>query len=152
AGPEPGWVVWEEWQRRREGVAAWVVLVQHVHHGDDHRAQIGTVLGAARVEPENLSARVFISTPPRPPDGAAAGPWAHALLERFFDRSGWAPRTLLEHCLSLGAEALAAPIAGTYGTVHETLTRLVDADGDYLGWLTGGEEVLLEGAAEPEVL
>jgi uncharacterized damage-inducible protein DinB len=151
-GPAPEWVVWEEWQGRREGVDAWVPLVQHVHHGDDHRAQIGTTLGAAGIEPVNLSSRAFVSAGPTPPDGVAAGAWADALLSRFLDHSGWATNALLEHCLGLGDEVLAATAAGTYGTLQETLTHLADADADYLSWLTGGENVPLEGTAEPAML
>lgn len=153
AGPDPDELVWEEWQGRRSAVAAWVILVQYVQHGDDHRAQAGTALGAAGVEPPNLSTKAFIETgTPRPLDGVGAGLWADGLLARFLGHSGWATHTLLEHCLALGREALATTAAGTYGTVQETLTHLVDADADYLGWLTGDEQQLLEGAAEPDVL
>lgn len=151
-GPEPDRVVWEEWQGRRQGIAAWVVLVQHVHHGDDHRAHVGTAMGAAGLEPVNLSTRAFIASEPAPPDGVAAGPWADALLSRFLVHSGWATHALLEHCLDLGDQALGATAAGTYGTVQETLTHMADADADYLGWLTGVEAEILEGAAAPDVL
>jgi uncharacterized damage-inducible protein DinB len=152
AGPDPQRLVWGEWQSRRVGVTDWVVLVQHVHHGDDHRAQIGTTLGTVGIDPVNLSAKAFVSTGPAPPDGVAAGAWADALLSRFLDHSGWATHALLEHCLGLGDEALASTIRGTYGTLHQTLTHLVDADADYLSWLTDGEAVPLEGAAEPDLL
>jgi uncharacterized damage-inducible protein DinB len=152
AGPDPEALVWEEWQGRRSAVAAWVILVQHVHHGDDHRAQIGTAMGAAGLEPPDLSTRAFLEGRPESLDGVAAGPWAGGLLARFLYHSGWATHTLLEHCLALGGEALAATTPGTYGTVQETLTHLVDADADYLGWLTGDERADLEGAADPDVL
>jgi len=33
---------------------AWVPLAQFVHHGNDHRAQIGTILGAHGLETPNL--------------------------------------------------------------------------------------------------
>src|SRR5262249_50752648 len=56
-------------------------------------------------------------------------------------------------CLGLGEAALAAAAPGTYGTVHETLTHLVDAHGDYVRRLTGEEnDPFLEGAADPDVL
>jgi len=152
AGPDPQRLVWSQWQGRRVGVTDWVVLVQHVHHGDDHRAQIGTTLGTVGIEPVNLSARAFVSTGPTPPDGVAAGAWADALLSRFIDHSGWATHALLEHCLGLGDEVLAATTGGTYGTLHQTLTHLVDADAGYVSWLTGRDDVPLEGAAEPDVL
>ena len=89
-GPDPRQIVWEEWQGRREGVAAWVLLVQHVHHGDDHRAHAGTILGAAGIEPVNLSAAAFIESDPTPPAGVAAGAWADALLPWFIAHSSWA--------------------------------------------------------------
>jgi uncharacterized damage-inducible protein DinB len=152
AGPDPQRLVWGEWQGRRAGVTDWVVLVQHVQHGDDHRAQIGTTLGTAGIDPVNLSARAFLSTRPTPPAGVAAGPWADTLLWRFLDHSAWATHALLEHCLGLGDEVLATTAGGTYGTLHETLSHLVDADTGYLSWLTGAEDVLLEGAAAPDVL
>jgi len=152
AGPDPDGVVWEEWQGRREGIAVWVILVQHVHHGDDHRAHVGTALGTAGIEPPNLSVRGFLATGPAPPEGVAAGAWADALLPRYLGHSAWATHALLEHCLGLGDVALAATTPGTYGTLHETLTHLLDADGDYLGRLTGAESALLEGAADPDVL
>jgi uncharacterized damage-inducible protein DinB len=56
---------------------------------------------------------------------------------------------LLEHCLALGGEVLAATASGTYGTLHETLIHQLDADADYLAWLTGGDYVPLPGPAEP---
>src|SRR5262249_9699998 len=68
------------------------------------------------------------------------------------DHVGWATHQVLEHCLGLGDPALLATAAGTYGTVQETLTHLVDAHAGYLGWLTGAEDVELKGAAEPVVL
>jgi uncharacterized damage-inducible protein DinB len=152
AGPDPQRVVWGEWQGRRVGVTDWVVLLEHVQHGDDHRAQIGTTLGAAGIDPVNLSAKAFLSTGPTPPDGVSAGAWAETLLSRFLDHSGWATHALLEHCLGLGDEVLATTTEGTYGTLHETLTHLIDADAGYLSWLTGAEDVELEGAAAPDVL
>jgi len=151
-GPDPQRLVWGQWQGRRVGVTDWVVLVQHVHHGDDHRAQIATTLGTVGIDPVNLSAKAFVSTGPTPPDGVAAGAWADVLLSRFIDHSGWATHALLDHCLGLGDEVLAATTGGTYGTLHQTLTHLVDADAGYVSWLTGAEDVLLEGAAEPDVL
>src|SRR5262249_35052315 len=117
-----------------------------------HRAQVGTAMGSAGLEPVNLSTRAFIEAGPTPPAGVAAGPWADGLLSRFLEHSGWATHALLEHCLDLGDEALGATAAGTYGTVQETLTHLADADADYLGWLTDVEQEILEGAAAPDVL
>jgi uncharacterized damage-inducible protein DinB len=152
AGPYPDGLVWEEWQGRRQAVAAWVILVQWVHHGDDHRAQVATSMGAAGIDPVNVSGWVFRSSGPKPPDGVRAGAWADALLPRFFEHSGWATHALLEHCTGLGDEALAASTPGTYGTLYETLTHLVDADAQYLSSVTGGGDVSLEDPAEPDVL
>jgi uncharacterized damage-inducible protein DinB len=33
-------------ERRKLAITAWVLINQFVHHGSDHRAQIGTILGA----------------------------------------------------------------------------------------------------------
>jgi uncharacterized damage-inducible protein DinB len=151
-GPDPDRLVWGEWQGRRVGVTDWVLLVEHVQHGDDHRAQVGTILGTAGVEPVDVSGRAFAATGPAPPAGVTAGAWADALLSRFLDHSGWATHALLEHCLELGDQALGAGTEGTYGTLRETLTHLVDVDASYLSWLTGGEDVLLDDAATPDVL
>lgn len=38
----------------RPSAAAGVVLAQLVHHGSDHRAHVGTILGAHGVQPPNL--------------------------------------------------------------------------------------------------
>jgi uncharacterized damage-inducible protein DinB len=130
--------------------ARWVFMVQYIHHGDTHRAHVGSALGVAGVEPPRLSGWAFGSLDP-----AAAGPageWAEALLLRFFDHAGWATDLVLEHCLGLGEAALRASAAGTYGTVHETLTHLVDAHLDYVSKLVGDEDVILEGSADPDVL
>ena len=35
-------------------VTAGIVLAQFIHHGSDHRAHVGTILGAGGVEPPNL--------------------------------------------------------------------------------------------------
>lgn len=78
------------------------------------------------------------------------GAWADALLLRFLGHSAWATNEVLEHCLGLGDQALLA--AGTDGTVHETLTHLVESDAGFLGLLVGGEDEPLTGAAPPDVL
>jgi uncharacterized damage-inducible protein DinB len=133
------------------GLDRWVPLVQCIHHGDTHRAHVGSVLGAAGVQPPRIDGWGFGLTDP--PDGGAVGEWADGLLVRYFDHAGWATDLVLEHCLCLGEAALGATAPGTYGTVHETLTHLVDSHGDYVRRLTGGEDdVFLEGTAEPDVL
>lgn len=50
-GFDPGRIV----QRRRGGTAtARVIVAQFVHHGSDHRAHIGTILGAHGLQPPDL--------------------------------------------------------------------------------------------------
>jgi uncharacterized damage-inducible protein DinB len=87
-----------------------------------------------------------------PAAGGPVGEWADALLLRFFEYAGWAADRVLEHSVGLGEAALQATAPGTYGTVHETLTHLVDAHCDYLSRLAGEEADFLEGAVEPDVL
>jgi uncharacterized damage-inducible protein DinB len=150
SSPDPERLTWHESEGRRTKLAGWVVMVQCVHHGDVHRAHVGTLLGAAGAEGPNLSGWAFGS---RAEHGeGASGGWADSLLLRFFDFSGWATQTLLEHCLGLGDRALRATAPGTYGTVHETLTHLVEADSSFLGLLVGSQEAYLEGSADPDTL
>jgi uncharacterized damage-inducible protein DinB len=132
------------------GPDRWVLLVHCIHHGDSHRAHVGSVLGAAGVQPPRVDGWAFGLTDPA--DGGAVGEWADALLARCFEHAGWATSLVLEHCLNLGAAALGATAPGTYGTVHETLTHLVDAHLDYVSRLTSVEVAFLEGTAEPDVL
>jgi uncharacterized damage-inducible protein DinB len=132
------------------GVARWVPMVQYLHHGDTHRAHVGTVLGAAGIEPPGLDGWAFGARDPNAV--GAAGSYGEAFLLHCFGHTGWAVREILEHCLGLGEAALLATAAGTYGTVHETLTHLIDAHAGYLGQLVGAEDVELQGAAEPKVL
>jgi uncharacterized damage-inducible protein DinB len=128
----------------------WVLMVQYIHHGDTHRAHVGSVMGAAGVEPPEVSGWAFGK---RHPDVAGSlGTWADALLLRCFDHVGWAMREVLEHCLGLGERALGATAAGTYGTAHETLTHMIDSHAGYVVWMTGAEDVELKGAAEPDML
>jgi uncharacterized damage-inducible protein DinB len=150
AAPDPERPTWHEVDGRRVGFTPWVVMVQCVYHGDQHRAHIGSVLGSAGVEPPDLDGWRF-RTGAEHGDGPA-GDWADALLLRFLDFSGWATGTVLEHCLELGDRALLATAPGTYGTLHGTLTHMIDADGAYLSLLTGAPEVLLEGSADPDTL
>jgi uncharacterized damage-inducible protein DinB len=132
------------------GVARWVLATQYLHHGDTHRAHVGTVLGAAGVEPPRVDGWAFGE---RDPDAVGdAGPWGDALLLHIFGHVDWAMQEVLEHCLGLGETALGATAAGTYATLHETLTHLIDAHAGYVDQLLGAEDVELKGAAQPEVL
>src|SRR5215472_5647827 len=86
------------------GLHRWVLLVQCIHHGDTHRAHVGTVLGAAGVEPPRVDGWGFGLTDPA--DGGAVGEWADGVLVRCFDHVGWATHLVVEHCLGLGEAAL----------------------------------------------
>jgi uncharacterized damage-inducible protein DinB len=145
--PDPDGVLFSE---QDDGPARWVAMAQYPHHGDTHRAHVASTLGAAGVQPPSLSGWAFGKLDPAA--GGPAGEWADRLLVRCFDHAAWAAHEVLEHCLGLGEDALRATAAGTYGTVHETLTHLLDAHAGYLDWLVGGEDVELQGAADPDVL
>lgn len=134
----------EQWPDR------WVPMVQCIHHGDSHRAHVGSVLGAAGTQLPRVDGWGFGLA--EPADGGPVGEWADGLLARCFDHAGWATSVMLEHCLRLGEAALGATAPGTYGTAHETLTHLVDAHRDYVCRLTGVEVALLEGSADPDLL
>jgi uncharacterized damage-inducible protein DinB len=119
----------------KEEMPDWVPLVQAVHHGDDHRAQIGTLLGRAGVMTPDLDGWFFgfepssTGTPPR---------WADSMLKRSAGHHLWATRRLLEHCRSLSDDQVALSSAGTYGSILETLHHLVSSDRGYLSRLNRG--------------
>jgi uncharacterized damage-inducible protein DinB len=110
----------------------WVPLVQGVHHGDDHRAQIGTLLGREGKLTPDLDGWFFgfvpssMGTPPN---------WAGTMLRRSAGHHLWATAALLEHCRSLSDDQLALSTPGTYGSILDTLHHLVSADGGYLSRL-----------------
>jgi uncharacterized damage-inducible protein DinB len=58
AEPEPDRMIPDTPLRRPDAarieMLAWVPATQFVHHGSDHRAQIGTILGAHGLEPPDL--------------------------------------------------------------------------------------------------
>lgn len=145
--PDPEAPIWPE---QPVSPRRWVAIVQLLHHGDTHRAHVGSVLGAAGRQPPRLDGWAFGALDTA--DGGPAGEWADALLLRLVDYAGWAAHEVLEHCLGLGEAALGANAEGTYGTVHETLTHLIDAHGDYLSRLIGAKDEFLQGTAEPDVL
>ncbi len=41
-------------RRRGDKATAGIIVSQFIHHGSDHRAHIGTILGAHGVEPPDL--------------------------------------------------------------------------------------------------
>ena len=112
----------------------WLPLVQCVHHGDDHRTQIATLLSRHGVEPPGLDAWVLAEDGP----ADAAREWWAALLRRCFGHHLWATERLLERCSGLTPEQLALSASGTYGSIGATLDHLVSADRSYLSRLTGG--------------
>ena len=59
-----------------------------------------------------------------------------ALLELVRHKT-WATLGLIEHCRGLPDEHLDASIAGTFGTIRDTLRHLVDSDEGYYQDLTG---------------
>src|SRR5205814_732247 len=61
------------------------------------------------------------------------------VLAELLRHKTWATLALIEHCRSLRDDALAATVAGTYGTVHDTLCHLVEADENYYSLLTTGD-------------
>lgn len=54
------------------------------------------------------------------------------MLRASFDRHVWATTTLIDAVEALPRERLDERIAGTYGSIAQTLTHLVDADDRYL--------------------
>lgn len=110
----------------------WLPLVQGVHHGDDHRAQIGTLLGRADVITPDMDGWYFGFEPAEP---RSAPPWADAMLRRAIGHHVWATTTLLERCRSLSADELELASPGTRGSVLQTLQHLVTSDRSYLARL-----------------
>ena len=62
----------------------------------------------------------------------------------------WASKTLLDVCRSLTPEQLTAPATATYGSIIETFTHVVTAEGSYL-WSLGGPQTSWVAAAEQEL-
>lgn len=128
----------------------WIPLVQCVHHGDDHRTQIATLLSRQGVEQPSLDGWAFGSEP-APADGAVREWWV-ALLGRFFGHHLWATERLLEHCSALSPEQLALSAPGTYGPIGATLDHLMSADRSLLSRLKGGRATPPLEAGGPEPL
>lgn len=60
-----------------------------------------------------------------------------ALIDKQFEFNVWANVQLMETCATLTEEQLTTKLAGTAGTVRETLAHIVDGEGYYLNYLTG---------------
>jgi uncharacterized damage-inducible protein DinB len=119
----------------REVMPDWLPLVQCVHHGNDHRTQIATLLSRHRVEPPGLDGWAFGEEAMA--DGRGPVWWA-GLLRRCFGHHLWATERLLEHCRGLSPEQLALSSPGTFGSIGATLDHLLSADRSYLSRLKGG--------------
>lgn len=60
-----------------------------------------------------------------------------AALDHVLRHNAWANKTLLEHCATLGPDALELSADGTYGTLYGTLQHLVAGEQWYISLLTG---------------
>ena len=114
----------------------WLPLVQTVHHGDDHRTQIATLLGRHGIEAPDLDGWSFGESTSQPADEKPREWWA-PLLRRFFGHHLWATERLLEHCRALTPEQLAMSAPGTFGSIGDTLDHLMSSDRSYLSGVTG---------------
>ena len=54
------------------------------------------------------------------------------IVRAMFEHHFWATEQLVDHLDGLPAERLDASVPGTYGSMIDTLTHLIDADGRYL--------------------
>lgn len=128
----------------------WIPLVQCVHHGDDHRTQVATLLSRHGVEPPSLDGWDFGEEAPEA--GGAVREWWAPLLRRFFGHHLWAAERLLEHCRALSPEQLAFSAPGTFGSIGATLDHLLSSDRSYLSRLRGGRRMPALEAGGPEPL
>jgi uncharacterized damage-inducible protein DinB len=132
-----------------ELMADWVPLVQCVHHGDDHRTQVATLLSRHGIEPPPLDGWAFAETASA--DGAVRDWWV-ALLRRCVGHHLWATERLLEHCRALLPEQLALSASGTYGSIGATLDHLLSSDRFLLSSLAGDGRLAPLEAGGPERL
>ncbi len=113
-------------------MADWVAFVQAVHHGDDHRTQINTLLGRQGVEAPDLDGWSFGE---QPQEGGTIGAGAERLLGRFFGHHLWATHRALMWAMPIPEEQAQVAAQGTYGTIEATLEHLVFSDRVYLAGL-----------------
>ena len=119
-----------------EHMADWIPLVQTVHHGDDHRTQIATVLTRQGIEAPDLDGWAFGETAEPAADDRVRDWWA-PLLRRCFGHHLWATERLLEHCRALSPDQLALTAPGTYGSIGDTLDHMLSSDRSYLSGVHG---------------
>ena len=125
----------------RSTMPDWLLIAQALHHGDDHRAQIGTMLGrAGRVILEIDGWQYALQPHYGEPDVKVAS-WADAQLRHCVEHHLWAMDGLLESCQKLDAGQLQLSAAGTYGTLLATLEHLVTSDAGYLSRLRRGPRI-----------
>lgn len=75
-----------------------------------------------------------------------------SVLRDALERHTWSTLRLLDHLARLGPDANDAAVAGTFGTIAETLTHLVDADARYLDRLDDPDLPPLAHRERPEAL
>jgi uncharacterized damage-inducible protein DinB len=128
----------------------WLPLIQTVHHGDDHRTQVNTLLSRLGIEAPDLDGWSFGESEAAVPGDKSRDWWA-PLLRRFFGHHLWATEQLLKHCLTLSPEQLALTAPGTFGSIIDTLDHLVSSDRSYLAGVTVGGRLppLNAGGAAP---
>ena len=142
--------------KRRSGMAdmtGWKALLQYLHHGDDHRNQVATVLSRHGVEPPELDLWSFgeavgferVYAEPGQPERR------DAILRRAFGHHAWATEKLLAGCMELSPDQLALTAPGTYGSILDTLDHMISSNRSYLSRLqgTGRKPPLQAGALEP---
>jgi uncharacterized damage-inducible protein DinB len=66
-----------------------------------------------------------------------------------FGHHVWATLQVMDACAPLDQEQLSRPIAGTYGSILDTLRHIVSSDAGYLSTLTGGRVPRIESDAMP---
>ena len=119
----------------RSEMPDWIPIVQALHHGDDHRTQVGTLLlRAGLVMPElGVWDYAFYNSDSAEPGPSFAGP----ILRHCFGYHLWATQVVLERCARLGDEELALSAEGTLGSILEGCRHLVGSDIGYWSRLVG---------------
>jgi uncharacterized damage-inducible protein DinB len=69
-----------------------------------------------------------------------------SLLGDAFAHHTWATERLIDECAALTPEQLASPVAGTYGSIIDTLRHLVASDCWYLSFFAQGKASIDEQA------
>lgn len=119
----------------RSEMPDWIPIVQALHHGDDHRTQVGTLLMRRELVLPELDVWMFSLYEGDEP--AAGGSAADAILRRCFDYHLWATQVVLERCARLSSEELALSTPGTLGSIADGCGHLVSADRGYWTRLVG---------------